>query len=153
MIEFQNDAHGFAIAQAAGTLLNPIFDVVISRTEDGVLYGGVVFTNYTHEAIGLHLAGFTRHWMSKDLIWVVMHYAFVQLKCSSIFVQLRSRNHNALAFSRKFGFKYVATIPEMFPDKEDCLVYRLQRDDASYWLSIKPKSIVTGSGNGLEEAA
>jgi RimJ/RimL family protein N-acetyltransferase len=147
LIELGRLDHGQAITKAAGCLLNPIYDVVMSRTnEDGKLLGGVVFTSYTRESIGLHLAGFDPHWMSKDFIWVVMHYAFVQLKCSSIFAQIRSRNNVAIAFTEKFGFTRVATVSGVYPDGEDVLVYRLSKESGKRWLRLKPKE-VTFKGN------
>lgn len=144
MIEIGNLEHGLAITREAKTLFDVHHDIVISRTKDDRLMGGVVYTNFTLESISMHLAGFHTHWISRDLAWLVMHYAFVQLGCSSIFAMIRSRNHKAIDFTSNFGFKCVTTIPGMFPEGEAALVYQLHKRDAERWLRLTPKTITSG---------
>ena len=151
MIELNRYDHGAKIAEAAGCLLDIEHDVVISRTDDyGKLLGGVIFREYTGASITIHLAGFSPHWVSRDLIWVVMHYPFVQLSCVSLFAQVRSLNKRAIGFIENFGFKYEVTIPEVYSDGEDLIVYRLRKENCR-WLKLKPKNI-TFRGNYKEAA-
>lgn len=145
MIELGRMDHGYIIAAAAGTLLNPVYDIVISRSKGAELLGGVIFCNFTGKSIGLHMAGFTPRWMCKDLIWLTFHYAFVQLGCDSLFVQIRSGNIKTIELSKKIGFTLEATIPEVFPE-DDLVVYRLRVKDCK-WLNVKPKNL-TFRGNG-----
>jgi hypothetical protein len=146
MIEFGRVDHGTRIAEAAGFICGPS-DVVISRTDDwGKLLGGVVLYDYTGKCISMHVAGFDPHWISRDMLWTVFHYPFAQLKCASIFCQLRSSNLKALEFVGKIGFKQEVVIPEVFPDG-DMIVGRLRAEECR-WLNIKPKHITFGGKNG-----
>lgn len=142
MIELGNQVHGYAIAKAAGCLLNPAYDIVISRSSGGKLLGGVIFTDYTERTIRVHTAGFAPAWMNRDILWVTFDYVFKQLKCASVFSEIRSSNSKALDFNRKLGFKEVAIIPEVYPDG-DLVVTRLRSEDCK-WLNIIPRTVRAG---------
>jgi len=146
MIEFGRTDHGARIAEAAGFICGPS-DIVISRTDDyGKLLGGVVFYDYTGRSISMHVAGFDPHWISRDMLFVTFDYPFVQLKCASIFCQLRSSNLKVLEFVKKIGFKREVVIPEVFPDG-DMIVGRLRAEECR-WLNIKPRHITCGGKDG-----
>lgn len=142
MIELGNQAHGYAIAEAAGCLLNPAYDVVISRSSGEKLLGGVIFYDYTGRSIAVHVAGFAPIWMNRDILWVTFDYAFRQLKCSSVLSAIRSSNSKALAFNLRLGFKEVAIIPEVYPDG-DMVITRLRGEDCK-WLNIRPRTLQAG---------
>lgn len=144
MIELQNEQHGFAIAVAAASLFNPLYDVVISNEKDGRLLGGVFYYDFTGKVISMHVAGFDPRWLCKNLLWVVFHYAFVQLECSSIFCQIRSTNSKALKLAEDIGFNRELIIPEVFPDA-DSVIHRMRKKDCR-WLSLAPRGI-TFKGN------
>lgn len=150
MIQKNNIDHGYAIANAAGCLLNPASDIVISRSEGYKLLGGVIFTDYTGKSISIHVAGFAPHWVNRDMLWVTMHYPFVQLGCSSMFAQIRSSNKQALDFAINFGFNHLITIPDVFPEA-DLVLFRLYAQQAERWLRLKPRSL-TLTGNDQEAA-
>ena len=131
IVEFNNVAHGHAIAEAAGSHYNPISDIVISRALKGVLLGGAVYQNYTGRSIAIHTAGFTPKWISRDLLWLCFHYPFAQLACEYIFGQVPAHNLKALAFNHKMGFKEIARIADVFPEG-DLVVMRMHRDECRY---------------------
>jgi len=150
MIELGRIDHGLRIAKAVVCLLDVEHDVVISRTDDyGKLLGGVVYYDFTGKSIAMHIAGFSPHWMCRDLIWLVFHYAFVQLGCASVFSEIRSRNITTIALAKKMGFYVEVVLPEVFPE-DDLVVCRMRKEDCR-WLNIKPRS-VTFSGN-MKKAA
>lgn len=145
MIEFNDKAHGLAIAKSAGCILHPE-DVVISRvTSQGNLMGGVLFKNFTGASINIHCASFRVNWLSRDLLWVLFDYAFNQLGCLKVFGPVPSNNTAALAFDYKVGFKYVTTVPGVFLDA-DLVVLEMDRASCR-WLNIQPRHL-RGRVNG-----
>lgn len=145
MISFDNIEHGFRIAEEAGCQFNPATDRVIAREEDGVLWGGNIFTGFTGASINTHTAGFRPGWANRDFLWCIFHYCFNQLGCKKVFGQVPEYNTKALEIDLKLGFKIVARIEDVFPDGA-CLVLSLAREDCR-WLNLKPRSIAPGSEN------
>lgn len=143
MIQFGNHEHGYRIAEAAGCVYNPAVDQVISRVEDGELWGGNIITGFTGVSVHMHTAGFRPGWANRDFLWVLFHYPFVQLGCRTVFGQVPESNTKALEIDLKLGFKIVARIDDVFPDGA-CLVLSLAREDCR-WLNLKPRGLVPGS--------
>lgn len=142
MIEFNNVEHGYAIADLAGTSFNPDVDVVISRSEEGELWGGSIYTSYTGASVAVHIAGFRSDWINKDMLWVGFDYPFNQLGCSKLFGQVPETNIKALEFDLKIGFKIVARIADVFPDG-DLFIVCMDRAECR-WLKLKPRSLTVG---------
>lgn len=137
LIHFNNLIHARALAKEAGTVFNFECDQCISRSVDGVLVGGVVFSGYTGASIHVHFAGFTKNWATRDMIWVIFDYAFNQLGCSRIFGQVPESNTRALEIDQRLGFKIVTKIGGVFPDGA-CYLLAMDRDDCR-WLKHKPR--------------
>jgi len=138
MITTGNLAHAKQIATEAGCFFNPECDHVISREENGKLLGGVIFSGFTGASIGIHVAGFDPHWINKDMLWITFHYPFEQLAVDKLFGQIHSRNHKAIAFDTKLGFKEEARIAGVFPDG-DLIVMAMRREDCR-WLNLRGKN-------------
>lgn len=143
MIRLNDPDDGYAIADRAGTVFNPAVDRVIARVEDGVLWGGNIFTDYTGTSIHTHTAGFRKGWANRDFLWVIFDYPFNQLGCRKVFGQVSETNTGALEIYAKMGFKVVAKIDDVFPDGA-CLVIAMTRDDCR-WLNVKPRGIKPGA--------
>jgi RimJ/RimL family protein N-acetyltransferase len=142
VIEFENIAHGFAIAGAIPRNYNPDVDHVISNVgADGRLLGGIIYDGCTGPCIFAHQAAFDKHWLSRDMLWVVFDYPFNQLGCKKICGTIPSGNPALLAFNKKLGFSVEATIKDAYPDG-DMLVLSMKRSDCR-WLSIKPRGLVS----------
>jgi RimJ/RimL family protein N-acetyltransferase len=140
VIHTNNHSHGHAIAKAAGTVYNPAVDVSISRTEEDVLLGGVIYNSYTGASINIHMAGFTPRWASRDMLWICFDYPFNQLGCKKIFAQVPAQNAHAIKVNLKMGFKIETTIKDVFVD-DDLVVLSMTRDNCR-WLNIKPRNLV-----------
>ncbi len=136
VVEFNNIAHGHAIATQSGTHYNPLCDIVISRCVNGKLLGGCVYQNYTKHSIGIHVSGFTPGWISRDLLWICFHYPFVQLGVEYIFGLCPSFNLKAVEFNRKMGFTEITRIAHVFAEG-DMVVFRMHRDECRYLLPMK----------------
>jgi RimJ/RimL family protein N-acetyltransferase len=146
-IVINNPEHGDRIARlsgAGGGLFNEKMDQVIARVKDGELLGGVIFDNYTRAAIGIHTAGFVRHWVNRDLIWMTFDYAFNQLGVRKIIGLVPSSNTDAIKFNTSAGFTIETTVADVYPDG-DCLIFSLYKEDCR-WLKLKPRGYVSNKG-------
>lgn len=142
MIVFNNPEYGLRIGRAAGCNFNPACDVSIAREEDGELLGGVIYQNFTGESIAMHVASFSKKWLTRDLIWACFHYPFVQLGVKRIFGQVPETNTQALEFDLWFGFKTLTKIDGVFRDG-GVIVLVLEKADCR-WLKYRPKTIKAG---------
>jgi hypothetical protein len=142
VIEFGNKMHGLAITAKAETLFNRDVDSTISRSEDSSLLGGVVFSDFTQESIAIHVAGFRPGWLNRDMLWVMFHYPFVQLKVKKLFGFIKSSNTKTLDFASNIGFKEETRIRGVY-SYADIVVLVMERETCR-WLSIKPRDITNG---------
>ena len=142
MIVFNAPEHGHRIAKQAGFHFNPACDMVISRTKDNELLGGVIYQNFTGESIAMHIGSFSKQWVNRELIWVCFHYPFVQLGVKRLFGQVPETNTKALEFDLWFGFKILTKIDGVFPDG-GVIVLVLEKTDCR-WLNYKPKTLRPG---------
>ena len=133
---------GKAIAKVAGTDYNPEVNVNFCRVRDGLRLGGVVFSGYTHESIGIHSASWRPRWLNRDLLFMTFDYPFNQLGVKRIFGQVPEDNERAIEFNANVGFRIVARIEDVFPGGVACLVMRMDREDCR-WLRVKPRNVVS----------
>lgn len=140
MIEFNNSFHAEQIAESAKAIHNKELDQCISRSEDGELLGGAIYTNYTGRSICMHVAGFAPGWLNKDLLWCGFHYPFRQLKLQKIIAMVPATNYTALEFDLKLGFKEETIIRDVYKEG-DMIVLSMYEDDCR-WLHLKPSTIM-----------
>lgn len=131
---------GPLIARIAGTSYNPAIDVNFARIIDGKFAGGVIFNDYTHESIGLHVGANRGNWINRDMLWVTFDYPFRLLKVKRLFGQVPESNIWARKFNEKLGFRVVARVEGVYPNDIACLVMRMDREDCKY-LHIEPRSL------------
>lgn len=137
-IEFNNIAHGWAIAGAIPRNFNPALDPVISHTNNlGELLGGVIYDGWTGSCIFMHQASFHKSWLSREYLWVVFDYPFNQLGCLKVCGTIPSGNQTLLEFNKRIGFIQEAKIEGGYPDG-DLLVLSMKRDQCR-WLDYTPK--------------
>lgn len=140
-IEFNNIAHGYAIADAIPRVLNPHADKIISRTsdEDGRLLGGVIYEGMTSNCVFMHQAGFEKKWMTPDLLWVFFDYPFNQLGLGKVCGTIPSSKPELLEFNLRLGFSVECVVKDAYKDGD--LIVMSMRKAECRWLRIKPKSI------------
>jgi hypothetical protein len=142
MIEFGNIEHGHAIAAAIPRCYNPAKDPVISHSSGGRLLGGVIYDGHTGPSIFIHQAGFDKHWLSKDMLWVSFDYPFNQLQCKKICGTIQASNAPLLEFNKRLGFSEETRIKDAYPDG-DMIILSMTRDECR-WLKIKPNGLRAG---------
>jgi hypothetical protein len=135
-------ALGLEIAKRAGTTYNPLVDVNFCRVDDGEIVGGVVFTNYTGESISIHMAGWSKHWINRDLLYVAFDYPFVQLGVKRLFGMVPENNALAIEMNLKLGFNIVTRVEGVYPGDTACIVMRMDRENCRF-LGVKPRSVIS----------
>jgi len=143
MIEFGNVEHGRLIAARIPRMFNPVCDPVISSvSEDGRLLGGVIYDGFTGSCIFIHQAGFSKHWMCRDMLWAAFDYPFVQLGVTKLAGTIPSTNGPLLDINLRLGFSIETKIEDGYPGA-DMLILAMRRDECR-WLKLKPRTIKAG---------
>lgn len=142
MIRFDDLSDGGAIAGDVGIRH---WDVSIARVERGKLLGGVIYSDATEDSISIHTAGFSPNWLSRDLLWVVFHWPFVQCNFQATFVKVRSSNNKSIEFARRLGFNTVAELSEVYRSDVLIIMRMLKRDCRWLDLDCSARRIMTAA--------
>jgi L-amino acid N-acyltransferase YncA len=97
-----------------------------------------VFTGYLGSTITLHMAGVEDNWATRDFLWMVFHYAFVQLGCRKVLGLVAANNHRARSIDTRLGFREAARIYDVYPDGAALLILEMDKM-ACKWLKLVPK--------------
>jgi len=127
--------------RATGGDFSKVTMEVISRTENGILMGGVVYENYTGKggSVIAHIAKFAPNWITRDFLWMIFDYPFRQLDCNQVINHCRAKNADAIQLCKSMGGKEVAKIEAVFPD-DDVVILSIKRQGCRF-LDIKPRTI------------
>lgn len=125
---------GVKISEAAKSGYNPFYDACLARVEDGEVWGGFTFTDFTGKGGSMmtHVAGFRPRWLNRALLYDCANYAFNHCGCETLFGQVRETQPKVLAFDLKLGWKEVHFIKGVFPDG-GCHLLAMTREDCR-WL-------------------
>jgi len=123
------------IALAVGRVPNPAVDAPIAVYRDGILRGGVVYSDFTGESVCVHVAGFAPGWLTRTFLFMAFDYPFTQMGVQRVFSQMREDNLEALGFNRKLGFGPVAYIPGVYPGNVAMIITKLERAECR-WLGL-----------------
>ncbi len=124
-------------------VFRPGMDHSLSNHRDGQILGGFVLSGYLGASIAVHTAGAVRDWCSRDLMWMVFHYAFRQLKCSKMIAPVASDNHHALLLDLRAGFHLEAVIKDALAPGRHLMLLTMGLEDCR-WLRIIPQSYLPG---------
>ena len=149
MIFINNEAHGHLVAAGMQSRYAPQVMTVLSRAEicmlPGVLtavevvYGGVIYENYTGVSLLMHAVGLRPNWLNRELLWIAFDYPFRKLKCHKVMVSVASTNPKSLAFTEHLGFTLEARIADAVPGG-DVLILSMERKDCR-WLKPQPRNM------------
>jgi len=139
-IHFNDMMHGTEIAMAIPRILNPAADKVISRTSnEGELLGGVIYESLISNCVFMHQAGFSKTWLSPDMLWLVFHYPFCQLKVDKVCGTVPFSKQELVDFNCRLGFQVEARIKDAYKDG-DLVIMTMRKEDCR-WLKHKPRTI------------
>ena len=109
---------------------------MLFRSSDGELLAGVLYEDYNGANLLTHIAATTSgHWMTREYLWFIFYYPFVQLNCKRITSIVASSNQKSARFVEHLGFKLEATLKDAHPGG-DLLVYVMHKIDCR-WLNLK----------------
>lgn len=137
-IHINHPGDGDWIMLRVGGVFNEKTDHTVAVHRDGRTVGGVVFTGYLGASIMLHMAGVEDNWATRDFLWMVFHYAFVQLGCRKVLGLVSSSNARALSIDARLGFIPVARVDDVYPDGSDLVILGMDKSQCK-WLRLKPR--------------
>lgn len=108
--------------------------VGIGLEKDGEMVAGVVYNEYNHVNINMHVAAVGKHWMTREYLWTCFDYPFNQCGVKRITAFIEDENTDAIKFDTHLGFKYEARMKDAYVNG-DILIYVMRRDDCR-WLNL-----------------
>ncbi len=111
-------------------------DAGIGWLRHGQLIAGVAYAEWSGPNVVCHIASDgSRRWLTREYLWTIFHYPFVQLNCKRITVCVGQGNSDSRRFVQHLGFALEATLEAAHPTG-DLLVYRMWKKDCK-WLALK----------------
>lgn len=112
----------------------------IGVESNGELIAGVVFDGYTEAGMNIHVAALEgRHWLSKEFLYAVFAYPFIQLKCNRVTGLVRADNFKAQKLDEHLGFVKEGLIRQGCSDKTDMILYGMLKEECR-WIHKKELS-------------
>lgn len=106
----------------------------IGMEKDGELIAGVVYNEWNHVNINMHVAAIGHNWMTREYLWMCFDYPFNQLRVKRITAFIEDENEQAIKFDTHLGFKYETRMKDAYVNG-DILIYVMRREDCR-WLNI-----------------
>lgn len=132
------------VMDRAGGVFMPGHDNVFSRhREDGAIRGGFVLAHYLGASMTVHCAGDDKHWCNRDLLWLIFHYAFVQLGCIKMLCVPRSDDHRKLTMWLRAGWQLETVVKDVFAPGVHMMVLFMTKDTCP-WLNYQPREWCAG---------
>lgn len=110
---------------------------------------GAVYCDYDTRSIVMHFASDgTKAWLTRQFLWFVFYYPFIQLSVHKIICPVASDNLPCRKFIEHIGFTPEATLKDATP-KGDLILYTMTRDQCR-WLNLR--NLYRGQAEGTESA-
>ena len=109
----------------------------IGQYKDGKIIAGVVYNLYNGPSICMHVASEPgSRWLTRDFLFRVFAYPFIQLGCNRVTGLVRVDNIEARRFDEHLGFKQEGVIRRGASDGTDMILYGMLREECR-WLELK----------------
>lgn len=107
-------------------------DIGIGWQKNGEIVAGVAYANWNGPNIECHIASDkSRKWLTKQYLFAIFWYPFVQLDCRRITVCVGSGNKDSIRFVKHLGFQLEATLENAHPTG-DILIFRLLKEECRF---------------------
>ncbi len=113
--------------------------VGIGMERDGELIAGIVYNEFNHCNINMHVAAIGGNWMTREFLRIAFDYPFNQCEVRRITGFVEDDNEAALRFDKHLGFKYETRLEGAYEHDGkvgDIIVLKMLREDCR-WLNIK----------------
>jgi len=115
----------------------PADSITLGVESNGELIAGVAFENYTKQNISIHVAALDgRHWLSKDFLFRVFAYPFLQLNCHRVTGLVRVDNLKAQKLDEHLGFVREGIVRRGATDGTDFIIYGMLKEECR-WIKVK----------------
>lgn len=109
----------------------------IGQYKDGKIIAGVVYNLYNGPSICMHVASEPgTRWLTRDFLFRVFAYPFIQLGCNRVTGLVRTDNMEARRFDEHLGFKQEGVIRKGASDGTDMILYGMLLEECR-WLELK----------------
>jgi hypothetical protein len=120
------------------SVFTPKQDNVFSSHDGDRILGGFVLTHFIGGSITVHMAAQDKRWCSRDLLWLVFHYAFEQLGCHKMLSPVPSSKPNVIDMDIRGGWTVEAVIQDAYAPGVHMFILGMTRE-ACPWLKHTPK--------------
>jgi len=87
----------------------------------GGLIAVVAYDHWTGKTCEMHIVG-KGNWLTKRFLWAAFDYPFNQAKCEYVFGKISTGNKPSLNFALRLGFRWINTIPNVYPDGDEAVL-------------------------------
>lgn len=101
----------------------------IGLEREGKIVAAAMYDGFNGSSIFAHIAITGK--MTREWLWFICYYPFVQLKCEVVIGLVSSANHAAQRFDEHFGFVKQCVIPGGDP-QGDLIIYALRKADCRF---------------------
>lgn len=113
---------------------NPSSSIGLVDSKEGLI-AGVLYEEYNGVNCLMHVAATPgSHWLTREFLWAVFHYPFLQLNCRRVTGPVPASNSLARRFDEHLGFTLEATLKDAHPTG-DLLLYVMHKRDCR-WLEL-----------------
>lgn len=114
----------------------------IGHERHGELVAGVMYEAFNGSSLHTSIAAVGKHWLTREYLWFIFHYPFVQLGARLLIATVASDNFDSRKFCEHLGFDRHSRIPDAHPSGA-LLVYTFNKAKCK-WLRLKEKKNVEG---------
>lgn len=124
------------ICKRIGKIWYPEGKETIGLVDSERILAAVLFEDYAGLSMTCHVALADAHVPLRKLIAAAFRYAFVSLHVERLMGVVNSNNKAALRFDYKLGFEPVATLPRMYADGGDAVIFLMERSKCR-WIPVE----------------
>jgi RimJ/RimL family protein N-acetyltransferase len=104
---------------------------IASLSDAGEILGVVVFSGFTSHNVELSVYSITPKFLTRDLLKVIFHYAFITAGKRRVTAIVEEGNDKALDIDQRIGFVHESVAKNWYGDK-DGIVLRMLREECKW---------------------
>lgn len=140
MIRF-NDPHatGLISRHSRVPFIKDYHTTIARYDRRDMLMGGVMYTDFNHASIQLHIAAFQPNWVNREMLWVCFNYPFCKLGVNKLIGLVPENNKAAIVFDLHLGFVVEHTVRDVFPGGEGMVVLGMYAEQCRFLKMRRPQ--------------
>lgn len=122
----------------AGVIIGEeVFDEETSYTiaifdDDGEFMAVVVYNNWDHENIAMHIASVSPKWATRDSLRTAFDYPFNQLGVQRVTAPVRTSNQKVISLNTRLGFTIEGTLREYYGDGDGEILFGMLKNECRW---------------------